>query len=168
MSKLKDVIKRVFARRHSDIWEALQDYANSKGIRVDDALAAAVSAYLAADDEGKDKLEKYVSERRRSPDADVKAAIETMRQMFGLMSEAFDAINKARVNLQVGTLVSEYEALAQAAEKIKKSGAESGGFEDMIANWFLSRMFGGQLPIQLKSSGRSKKTGEAPVTEFEE
>jgi hypothetical protein len=167
MSKLRDVIKRVFARRHSDIWSALQEYASSKGIRADDALAAAVSAYLAADEEGKETLERYVSERRRSGDADVKAAIETMRQMFGLMGEAFDAINKARVNLQVGTLVSEYEALAQAAEKIKKSGAESGGFEDMVANWFLSRMFGGQLPIQFKSSGR-KKTGEAPVTEFEE
>ena len=56
MSKLKDVLKRVFARRHSDIWAALQDYANSKGIRVDDALAAAVSAYLAADEEGKETL----------------------------------------------------------------------------------------------------------------
>jgi hypothetical protein len=166
LSKLKDVLKRVFARRHSDIWSALQEYANSKGIRADDALAAAVSAYLAADEEGKETLERYVSERRRG-DTDVKAAIETMRQMFGLMGEAFDAINKARVNLQVGTLVSEYEALAQAAEKIKKSGAESGGFEDMVANWFLSRMFGGQLPFQLKPSGR-KKTGEAPVTELEE
>jgi hypothetical protein len=164
MSKLKNTISRLLRRSHPDIYEAAKSYADEKGIKLEDVQAAALTAYLASDDEGKQKLEEAIEksrvEGRGSPQTNIKNAIEMFRDMTSAMGEMFKAMNEARSSLSMSSMLADYRAAAEAAKEIKKLGGEggTGSMDDMIANWFLSRMFGSidtQKPV--------KKTGKTPI-----
>jgi len=169
MSTWKQVIKRVFGRGHPDVYGAMKEYAESKGIDVTDAIASACAAYMTIDDEGKEKLETAMAERRKGGGggkADMTPAINMFKEMCGAMGEMFKAMNESRASLQSASLISDYKAVTQAASEIKKIGGESGGgsLEDKIAEIFLDRMLGGKIG-SLKST---KKTGTDKVEEVKE
>jgi len=166
-SRVQRILNRIFRRGHPDIYQAMKAYADKKGIRVDDAVAAACSGYLAADDEGRTELEKAIEDKRssgRGGSTDLKPAIEMFTTMCNAMGQMFNTMNSARASLQSSSLIADYKAVTQAASEIKKLGGEggSGSLEDKAADWFLGRLFGGDLKIERKSG---RKTGQDKVEE---
>ena len=168
--KIKSILRRVFGRSHPDIYTAVKDYAEKKGLDVGDVVAAAVSAYLASDAEGKEALEKAVAESRSVKSggggANLKVAINLFKEMCGAMGELFTTMNEARSKLSAASLIADYKAVTEAAQQIKKLGSESGSgtLEDTIATIFLQNLLGGKLP-KVKSR---KPTGQAPVEKIGE
>ena len=138
MSKrIKSILRRVFGRSHPDIYTAVKDYAEKKGLDVGDVVAAAVSAYLASDAEGKEALEKAVAESKpaKGGSTSLKPAIGLFKEMCEAMGELFTTMNEARSKLSAASLIADYKAVTEAAQEIKKLGSESGSgtLEDTIA-----------------------------------
>jgi len=166
--KIKSILRRVFGRSHPDIYTAVKDYAEKRGLDVGDVVAAAVSAYLASDAEGKEALEKAVASSRpaKSGSVSLRPAIEMFKEMCGAMGDMFKTMNEARSSLQAASLIADYKAVTEAAQEIKKLGSESGSgsLEDTIATIFLENLLGGRLR-KVKSK---RPTGKAPVEKIGE
>ena len=166
--KVKAILSRVFRRGHPDVYTAAKLYAEKKGIATSDVIAAATTAYLASDAEGKEELEQAVQARRSSGGGSgisMKPAIEMFKEMCGAMGDMFNTMNTARSTLQASSLVADYKAVTSAAQEIKKIGGEggSGSLEDKVAEIFLTKMLGGSL----KGAKSKKKTGKADVEEVD-
>jgi tellurite resistance protein len=165
MMRVKKMFSKIFKREHPDVYDAVKSYAEKKNIDPADVIAAAVTAYLASDAEGKDELEKAVKSRRSSEGTgDLKPAIEMFKTMCDAMGDMFRTMNEARSSLQASSLIADYKAVTEAAQEIKKISGESGSgsLEDQIASIFLSRILGGGINIP-----RKKLTGKAPVETVE-
>jgi len=167
----KDKLRNVFSRGHKDIYEAVKEYAQERGIPTTDVVASAVSSYLAADEEGKDILEKTMSERRASGGggkADISAAVDMFVKMTDGMTQLFDATNKLRASVSIGSMVSDFETVTGAVEKIKGLGSEkgSGSLDDYVADAFvrglIKKVTGTDVNISLKEK-KGKETGKGKV-----
>lgn len=171
MPRWTSALKRVFRKGHPDIYEAFKDYCDKKGIDTDDAAAAAVSAYLAADEEGKKVLEETLAQRKGSKGGvDIAGTVALITSVADSMGKMFEAVNTVRSQLSVTQLVNDYKTLTNAASEIKKLGSESGSgsTEDFVAKLILGRLFGGtgeDVGKLLGSKGSGKKTGSGAVTE---
>jgi hypothetical protein len=173
MSRVGKILSRIFRRGHPDIYQALKAYAEKTGKDPEDVVAAAVAAYMASDEKGKEELERAMSERRRSG-PDVMAAVKMFTEMGTAMAEMFKAINDLRSSLSVSTIVQDYKTLVGAAQEIKKMGSEGGegSIEELAAKAFFESIFGslGKGGSSSASSfmKRAKKTGVGKVRELEE
>lgn len=170
--KVKAILSRVFKRGHPEVYGAVKDYAEKKGLSTADVIASATAAYLAADAEGKEELEQAMKERRTvsggggSGIAGLEKSIELFNTMCKSMGTMFTTMNEARSSLQASSLVADYKAVTEAASQIKKLGGESGSgsLDDTIATIFLEKLLGGKLPKLGKSK---KKTGKSEVKEVD-
>jgi len=169
----KERLRSVFRRGHGDIYEAAKKYAEERGVSTTDVIASAMTSYLAADEEGKATLEEAMANRRTSEGkggADPMAAVEMFTKMADSMSQMFGAVNELRSSISIGSMVSDFETVTTAVEKIKGIGAEKGkgSTEDIIADAFvrgvINKMTGG---IEL-SGKKTKKTGENNVQKIEQ
>ena len=172
MSKVKAILSRVFRRGHPDVYTAAKLYAEKKGLATADVIAAATTAYLASDAEGKEELEEAVKARRSSGgggSTSLKPAIEMFKEMCGAMGDMFNTMNTARSSLQASSLIADYKAVTQAASEIKKIGGESGSgsLEDKVAGMFLEKMLGGKLG-SVKKSGRKTGSGDVKKIDVED
>jgi len=167
LAKLPAILSRVFGRGHPDIYKAVKDYAEQKGQAPADVIASACAAYLSADDEGKETLEKTMAERRASGGggANINAAVNLFNEMCKSMGTMFKTMNEARASLQSQSLIADYKAVTTAASEIKKLGGESGSgsLEDKIGEAFVTAMverFVGRR-IEKGAVKPQKKTGES-------
>lgn len=170
----KEKLRNVFSRGHKDIYEAVKEYAQERGVATGDVVASAVTSYLAADEEGKELLEKSMAERRAGGGkgkADISAAVDMFVEMTGGMTKLFEATNALRASVSIGSMVSDFETVTGAVEKIKGIGAEkgSGTLEDTLADAFvrglIKKMTGvepGSIPAKTV-----KKTGQDSVETIE-
>lgn len=158
--KLRSLIGRVFKRRHGDIYAAVSEYASRKGLKVEDVVAAACSAYLMADEEGKSELERAV--RERTGNVNIKATLGLFRDFCSVMSEMFRALNEARAGMSVSALISDFKAVSESMNEIRRIGAESGrgSMEDVIGQAILT-----SLLSRLGASPGRRKLGSEPVEE---
>ena len=172
----KDKLRNVFSRGHKDIYEAVKIYAQERGIATTDVVASAVSSYLAADEEGKDILEKTMSERRASGGgggANIDAAVKMFVDMTNGMTKLFTATNELRASVSIGSMVSDFETVTGAVEKIKGLGAEkgSGSLDDYVADAFvrglIKKVTGTDVNISTKEK-KGKETGKSKVENVEE
>jgi len=170
MPNWKQVIGSVFKRSHPDIYQATKAYAEAKGIKVDDVVGAAVSAYLSADDEGKEKLEAAIAERRETGGGvgNIKATMGLMKDFLGMFTEFSKSMAESRAAMQVSSVVADYQAISEAAKKIGAAGAESGSgtMEDVIGKAIIGNILTG-LGAK-KEVASQKKVGTAPVQEIGE
>lgn len=169
----KEKLRSAFRGGHKNIYDAVKEYADERGVAVTDVVSSAVSSYLAADNEGKEILEKSMADMRAnkgSGQSDVKAAVVMFTQMAGGMTELFKAVNELRTSVSIGSIVSDFETITAATEKIRGLGAEkgTGSIEDTLADAFVrglvNKMTGGDVVLGVKKT----KTGEAPVKKIEE
>lgn len=170
MVKLPAILSRLLKRSHPDVYEALKSYAEAKGSDVGDILAAAISAYLSADDEGKEELEKAMAERRSSGGgaSNIKGAIALMKEMTGVYKEMAQTFADMRASFQTSQIIADYKALAEAARGITEVGQSkgSGSLEDLFARALVDRMLTGlggaprQTVLQTTGKGRVEKVTE--------
>jgi len=164
-------VKRVLGRGHGDVYEATKKYAADHGVAVSDVVASAMTSYLAADEDGKATLEEAMAKRRTGGGgADPMAAVEMFTKMSDSMSKMFAAVNELRSSVSIGSMVSDFETVTTAVDKLKGIGAEkgSGSTEDLLADalvrGMVNKMLGGaELP-----SKKTMKTGESKVAKIEE
>ncbi|GAG77678.1 unnamed protein product [marine sediment metagenome] len=178
MSKMswKDKLRNVFSRGHKDIYEAVKIYSQERGVATTDVVASAVSSYLAADEEGKDILEKTMEERRKSGgggggQANIDAAVKMFVDMTGGMTQLFQATNELRASVSIGSMVSDFETVTGAVEKIKGIGADKGkgSIDDYVADAFvrglIKKVTGTDVNISTKET---KETGKGKVEVIED
>jgi len=156
-------------KRHPDVYKALKRYCDEKGINMSDVAAAALASYLAADEEGKEELERAMAERSMSSSTgapNVKATIGLIRELCGAMTDMFKAVNEARANVATQSMLADFKAMANFLNEVKETGSESGkgSVEDMLAGLLFSRFFGGGLGKKAKKI----KTGTGKVKKIEE
>jgi len=166
-------IKRVLGRGHGDVYEAAKKYAADRGVAVTDVIASAMTSYLAADEDGKATLEEAMSQRRASGgggQANIESAVKMFTEMTGGMTSLFQAVNELRSSVSIGSMVSDFETVTTAVDKLKGIGAEKGkgSTEDMLADalvrGMVNRMVGGtELPGK-----KTKKTGKEKIDKVEE
>jgi len=163
--KIKSTIYRVFKKGHPDIYDALKDYCDKHGYNMSDVIASAVAAYLAADEEGKEKLLEKMAQRRVSGGGSPLQIKETMtlfREFCSVMKEMFSAINEARANMSVSALISDFKAVSQAMNEIQRAGSEAGkgSIEDLLAAAFVQNLLGQfgvrRTPAKTTPSGKGK------------
>jgi len=156
-------------RRHPDVYKVLKNYCDKQGYKMEDVVAAALSTYLSADEESRKELEQAFAERaemiraKTSPTAALKSLTETLQSV----AELFKALNEFRSAVSIQSLASEYKAFVSAAKEIASEAttSSSGSIDQLIASFFLSRLFG-MPPREIEqrlSSMRKKRTGTAPV-----
>ena len=168
-SKVRAILGRVFKRGHPDIYDAAKAYADKKNLATTDVIGAAVSAYLAMDEEGQEVLEKHVAARRGGGGGGktgLKPAIEMFKTMCGAMGDMFKTMNESRASLQSNALIADYKAVTEAASEIKKLGGEggSGSMDDYVARLFLGKLFGdSKIPRR-----PDRKTGKDKIEEIDE
>jgi len=170
----KEKLRSAFRGGHKNIYDAVKEYADERGVAVTDVVSSAVSSYLAADAEGKETLEKHMAEMRAdkvSGQADPKAAVEMFTKMATGMTELFKSVNELRASVSIGSIVSDFETVIKATEKIKGLGAEKGkgSLEDTLADAFMrglvNKMSGGAATLEPR---KTKQTGTGEVTKVEE
>jgi len=168
----KEKLRNVFSRGHKDIYEAVKVYAQERGVATTDVVASAVSSYLAADEEGKDILEKTMAERRASGGggggADIEAAVKMFVDMTGGMTKLFEATNQLRASVSIGSMVSDFETVTGAVEKIKGLGSEKGkgSLDDVLADAFVRGLVKKVTGVDANlnsSSKKGKETGKSPI-----
>ncbi|MBA7698385.1 hypothetical protein ES703_107062 [subsurface metagenome] len=172
ISKVTDILKRVLRRTHPDVYEAVKEYASEKNIRIGDVVAASVSSYLSADDEGKDVLEKALAERKGGGGGGttgIKTAVSLFKDMCEAMSTMFTTLNTAKSNLSAASIVADYKAIATAAEEIKKVGSEggSGSIGDSLADAFVRNIIETGLGGKLRKKKSTRTTGKTPVEKLD-
>ncbi len=168
----KEKLRNVFSRGHKDIYEAVKVYAQERGVATTDVVASAVSSYLAADEEGKDILEKTMAERRSSGGggggANIEAAVKMFVDMTGGMTKLFEATNELRASVSIGGMVSDFKTVTSAVEEIKGMGAEkgSGSLDDVLADAFvrgiIKKVTGTDVVIPTKKN-KGKETGKGEI-----
>lgn len=170
----KEKLRSAFRGGHKNIYDAIKEYADERGVAITDVVASAASSYLAAEEEGKEILEKHMLEMRAdkvSGQADPKAAIEMFTKMASGMTDLFTAVNQLRASVSIGSIVSDFETVTKAVEKIKGMGADrgKGSVEDALADAFVrgivNKMSGGTTALDLK---KTKQTGTGEVQKIEE
>lgn len=173
LSKVKNKLVSMFRGQHGDIYKAAKDYAEERGLNVGDVTAAAVSAYLSADEEGKEALETAIKESRGGKgggQTDVAAAVKMFGDMAASVTTMFNAVNEMKNAVSINSMVSDFEALTTAMNKLKTAGVEkgAGSMEDKIADAFVqgivNRMTGGGEPPPHKTV----KTGKGEVKKVED
>jgi len=168
----KDKLRNVFSRGHKDIYEAAKEYAQERGVATTDVVASAVTSYLAADEEGKDILEKTMADRRASGGggggANIEAAVKMFVDMTGGMTQLFEATNQLRASVSIGSMVSDFETVTGAVEKIKGLGADKGkgSLDDYVADAFvrglIKKVTGEDVSISVRD-GKGKETGKSDI-----
>jgi len=164
-------IKRVLGRGHGDVYEATKKYAADRGVAVTDVIASAMTSYLAADEGGKVTLEEAMENRRTGGGgANPMAAVEMFTTMAASMSEMFGAVNELRSSVSIGSMVSDFETVTTAVEKIKGIGAEKGkgSTEDLLADAFVRGVVNRMLGGADFSSKKTKETGKEKIVKIEE
>ena len=162
--KIKGVLARL-KRKHPDIYGVLRKYCDERGLSIEDVAASALATWLASDDEAKKDLEHAMAARSsaigRNPD--VKATLELIKDVTGVMKDVFSAVSEVRTTLSIKSVVDDYKALTEAAKEIKSMGESSGAgsLDSIIAQMFLQRLIG-QSPAQTKPFGK-RKTGTGEV-----
>lgn len=154
-------IRRFLGRGHGDIYEAAKKYADERGVAVTDVLASAVTSYLAADEEGKATLEEAMSKRRASGGGgtDPMAAVDMFTKMADSMAKMFESVNELRSSVSIGAMVSDFETVTTAVDKLKGIGAEKGkgSTEDIIADalvrGMVNKMVGNTEVLDKKTKG---------------
>ena len=144
MSKVKRALMRIFKRGHPDIYDALKKYCEDKGLNPSDVVASAVATWLATDEEGKAELEQAMAKRRTAPSGmDFKMLIGMFKDMCDAMSSMFRAMNEARANMSLSAMISDFEAVSGALERMRSKAAEkgTGSAEDLLYALILSRLF---------------------------
>jgi len=160
-------------RRHPDVYKAARDYAEKRGIAVADLQAAAISSYLASDEEGKEVLESAMEERAKSgggKGTDVTAAVDMFVKMSEGITKMFNAVNDMKNAVSISAVVSDIEAITTAVDKIKTKGAEkgSGSLEDKIAGAFVDGLIKRVAGGAVSTSKRTKETGTGTIEKVEE
>ena len=171
----KEKLRNIARRGHKNIYDAVKEYAGERGVAVTDVIASAMSAYLAADEEGKDILEEAMKKGRTTGGGtgDVTAAVKLFTTMSDSMSKMFNSVNELRASVSIGSIVSDFETVTAAVQKIKTLGAEkgAGSLEDKLASSFvtglINRITGGGLGTSGESK-KTKKTGKGKVEEIEQ
>lgn len=168
----KQRIRNLLGRGHGDIYEAAKKYADERGVAVTDVLASAVSSYLAADEEGKATLEEAMSKRRASGGGgtDAMAAVELFTTMADSMSKMFGAVNELRSSVSIGSMVSDFETVTTAVDKLKGLGAEKGkgSTEDILAEALIKGMVNKMVGSTELTDKKTKKTGDGKVEKIEQ
>lgn len=144
MSSILAKIGKRFRRGHPDIFQAVRAYAQSKGLDPEDVVAAATSAYLSTDEEGRDKLETAISERKASggsgsEEAGLEKALAMFERMVDTSVKLMTKSQEAGQQLIKGSLLNELKTQAQTIEEIKSIGASGGkgSIEDRLAGAFV-------------------------------
>lgn len=186
LTKMKNLLKRVLGKEHKDVYNAAKEYADLKGIKIGDVVAAATAAYLTADDEeGKGLLEEQMargSNRRGGGGgiADLKQSASIFKEMISMTSEMFKAMNEARASASLSGALQDFKAVTNFANEITKDGAEkgSGSFDNQFANALVGKMLSGFAqprvavpqaqsvpanPINTVIQAAQKKAGTSPV-----
>jgi len=168
MVKLKALLSRFLKRSHPDIYEALKEYCEKKGLEIGDVVAASVSAYLSADEEGKDELERVMEEKRtKMKSTGIKEAVGVLKELVDVYKDLSEAFASMRTSFHVSQIIADYKALSDAAKQISELGQSkgAGSLEDVFARAFIDRMlsgFGKSMPLQ------STKTGKGKVEKIDE
>lgn len=170
----REKIRNAFRRGHKDLYDGVKEYAEKRGVATTDVVASAVASYLASDDEGRETLEKAMEEGRKrgygGGAGDVTAAVDIFTKMADSMSKMFTSVNELRSSVSIGSIVSDFETVTTAVQKIKGMGTEAGkgSMEDTLADAFIrgiiNKMTGG-MELGLK---KTKKTGESKVEEVDQ
>ena len=171
----KDRLRNVFSRGHKDIYEAVKEYAQERGVATTDVVASAVSSYLAADSEGKATLEAAMEEHRKGGGrggADITTAVEMFSKMADSMTKMFTSVNELRSSVSIGAMVSDFETVTGAVEKIKGLGAEkgAGSVEDALADAFIRGLINkitGGAGLSKTTKGKGVETGQGKVEVIE-
>lgn len=171
---LKEKLRSIFSRGHKDVYDAVREYAKERGVAATDVIASAVASYLAADEEGKDILEATMKNRRASGGGgDITAAVEIFTKMADSMSKMFTSVNELRASVSIGSIVSDFETVTSAVQKIKGMGTDAGtgSLEDKLADAFIrgliNKMTGG-LGLGERKEKSTKTTGKDKVEKVEQ
>jgi len=163
-------IKRVLGRGHGDVYEATKKYAADRGVAVSDVVASAMTSYLAADEEGKVTLEEAMAKRRAGGGGtDPMAAVEMFTKMAESMSKMFGSVNELRSSVSIGAMVSDFETITTAVEKLKGIGAEKGkgSTEDILADALIRGMVNRMVGVTDTPGKKTKETGNVKVEKIE-
>jgi len=125
-----------------------------------------------------------MAERRKGGGGtgDVQSAVDMFSKMADSMSKMFTAVNELRSSVSIGSMVSDFETIAGAINKLKNVGAEKGegSLEDKLATAFITgivnRVTGGKSESVLKkedaktdkSEKKGTETGAGKVEEIEQ
>jgi hypothetical protein len=158
---LLDKLLRAFRKKHPELYEALKDYADKRGVKVTDVLGSAVASYLSADEEGKAELEKVIASKAYTP-MGVRGFQEFMdifKTTASAMVEMMVSIQKAGQELVRGSLLNELKSNIETVEEIKKIGASGGkgGFEETLAEAAMNILLG---RVGVKPSTKPSGSGE--------
>ena len=163
--RVKSVLFKIFKRGHPDIYDALKDYCDKHGYNMSDVVASAVASFLAVDEEGKQELIEKMSQRRTSGGGSplqIKETLNLFKDFCGVMKDMFAAMNEARAGMSIQALISDFKAVSQAMNEIKRAGEESGKgtLDDLIASafvrGFLNRLGVRTNPKNITKSGKGK------------
>jgi len=163
--KLKAIFHGL-SRGHPDVYEALKNYCDEKGLNITDVAAAAIASYLASTDEGKEELETAMAKRRISGGSapDIRATINLIKDLSQAMTEMFKAVNEARAGASTASMLADFKAMSDFLNQVKETASESGkgSVEDLLATMIMSRLFGGIQPAgKVKTpSGKVKEVEE--------
>jgi len=179
MAGIKQVLGRIYKvmpKRHPDIYKTMQEYANTRGMKLEDLMATAATVYMQADatPDEKANLEEIMSRRAGSSGgsgggsqkANFSMMTGMMKDFAGAMKDVFGAMNEARAGMSISALTSDFKATASALEEVKNIGSEGGSgsigdtLADGIVKGVIQNITGGKLGnIQL-----SKRLGTGKVT----
>jgi len=170
------IMKRIFGRGYPEIYSALKDYAKSKGLKVEDVIAAAVTSYMAADEEAKEKLEEAITElkvKRSSSGMNYEQFLDMFSKMMDITVNAMVKVHQAGQELVKSSVINELKSTIETVEEIKRLGQEGGkgSIEDLISQIMigsiLKRLGASNIPLQ-KIGSKGRKTGKGKVINLEE
>lgn len=156
MGRLTEVMRRVFKRKSPELYEALREYCQRKGVKIEDALNSAVALYLNADEEGREKLEEAMEQIRLAKRSSV--SMEDYINMIKATGDLMTSVQQVARDLVKNSLLNEVKSQIELAKSIARIGEESGGsstIEGAFANMLLSRVLGVPVPQKTKS-GKGK------------
>ena len=176
MSRALEVMKRLLGRRHKDIYMMAKEYAEKRGLKVEDVMASALAAYIAADDEeAKAKIEEIITsreQRARQPNYDDFLAM--FERMMNITVDAMVKVHRAGQELVKSSLINEIKSNIETVKEIQKMGSEGGkgSIDDLIANAliasFMQRMAIPAPPgAEPPSRGLRRRAGTGEVSELE-
>jgi len=146
LGRLSEVMRRVFKRSSPEMYDAIKRYAEEKGVKVEDAMNAAIALYLNSDEEGKSELEeamRQIRESRTSSSAgfsDINDFVKAIEAVGNLMTK----VQETAHSLVKNSLLVEVKNQMELAKSIAGMGAEegSGSVGGQLAEQILANILG--------------------------
>jgi hypothetical protein len=169
MSRVTEVMRRIFKRKSPEMYEALKKYSEEKGVKLEDAMNSAIALYLNSDEEGRSELEEAMKQIRetKTVSAGGMGSIDDFVKAIDAVGTLMSKVQETSHTLVKNSLLAEVKNQMELAKSIAGMGAEEGhgSIGGMLADNILANILGLRAPPPKPAK---VATGKGKTIEVEE